>query len=275
VSSGLSEKQLVKQSIMKKIEKWQLIVLTASLIQLIAPVMLMLAGHTPGFHGTETKILPAGYTFTIWYAIIILSFAYGVFQVFPNSANKHLHFIMSTGLTVVYVSFVLWLILMSANWVILSVLLFLVMFGVLTLLLERVIREKQILSFTERVLLFGQIAIYTGWVTVAIFFNAASAIKYYGLSDTGISGIVWQSLILILVLINNEYWLRKFHGTAVYACTLLWALTGVLFRLVIQGNSLSLVIITVAAIVLIITELAFKNAVIKVFSKKSREDSTI
>lgn len=249
---------------MKEIHKWQWMVLMASFIQLISPGVVTLLGFSVNSPNSDPQITPAGYAFVVWGVITILSFAYGLFQVFPNRTNKQLHSNLSRGLTGVYLLFVFWLIAAILKWLTVTVIIFLIMFVLLTLLFEKIIQERHRLTRIEKIILFGQIAIYTGWTTIAIFANSASAIKYYGLTDTGVLGILWQSVILILALVNGKYWLKKFDRNVIYGLTLIWALSGVFFGLLRYSDNLPLRIITLFGIILVGLHLLIPDIIQKV-----------
>lgn len=104
--------------------------------------------------------------------------------------------------------------------------------------------------------MLGQVAIYTGWSTVAIFANTAALLKFYGLQDTGIGGVVWQSFILIGALANSWYFIKKFKRNPVYIITILWAFTGVFVGLTMYSKVFVLQTVTIIAI-LVVSSLLF------------------
>ena len=249
---------------MRKIEKWQWIVFVTSFAQLISPGLLTVLGYSVSVENSEPQITPAEYTFVIWGVITLLSFFYGVFQLFPGRINKQLHFQLSKGLSIVYFLFVLWLITAVLDWLLITVLIFLVMFVILTVLFDKLIRERQNLTFPEKIILFGQIAMYTGWTTIAIFANTASAVKYYGITDNGFTGILWQSIILVIALINGKYWLGIFKQNVIYGLTIIWALVGVFSGLLQHSNNLVLRLIVGFGIILVLAHLLSRDTLSKI-----------
>lgn len=240
---------------MNKREKWQWVVLISSVLQLISPGIFTLLGYSVSAKQSDPQITPAGYTFIVWGLITLLSFCYGVYQFIPGRKNKELHFTVSKALTIVYLLFVCWLFAATTQWLITTVIIFIIMFILLTLVFEKIIENRQRLTWTEQFFLFAQVAIYTGWTTVAIFANTASVVKFYGLPDYGFMGILWQSLLLIFALMNSKYWLKKFNYNIVYGGTILWALFGVLIGLMQFDNNLPLKIIAFLGIVLVVIHL--------------------
>ena len=229
-----------------------LLVFLASIIQLISPGITTLLGQSVGSPNSDPLITPAGYAFIIWGVITFLAFFYGIYQILPKRDNRELHKDLSVHLIIIYLLFPLWLIAAAENWLLLTVLIFVGMFTQLTVAFQKVLHYDGKLPPIEKVVLLGQLAIYTGWTTVAIFANTASAIKYYGLSDAGTLGIIWQSFILIGALINSVYWLKKFDRNLIYGLTIIWAFTGVLIGLMAYDQTLILQFITGVAILVVL-----------------------
>jgi hypothetical protein len=244
----------------KKIERWQGVVFIASLVQLLSPALITALGFSVSSASSDPQITPAGYAFIVWGAITLLSFAYGVYQLFPGRLNRVLHYELSRGLAMVYLLFAGWLTAAILQWLAITVAIFAMMFGILVLIFQKLLEERSKLGRVERIILLGQVAIYTGWTTVAIFANTASAIKYYGVTDTGIVGMAWQALILLLALVHGKYWLRKFRTNTVFGLTLVWALAGILFGLMQYDNNMPLRLITFFGITLVVSHLIFKTS---------------
>jgi len=232
-------------------------VLAAAITQFLSPGIITALGFTVSAEMSDPQITPAGYAFVIWGVITALSLAYGIYQFLPHRKNRELHHELSRSLALVYSLFSIWLLAAVSQWLITTVVIFVAMFLVLALVFEKLLSDRNRLTTAEKIILLGQVAIYTGWTTVAIFANTASAIKFYGVSDTGTIGLVWQGLILVLALANSKYWLRKFQFSIPYGLTLLWALTGVFFGLIQYDNNLPPRFLALTGIVLVLTHLVF------------------
>ncbi len=228
--------------------KINLLVFIASLLQLLSPAISTLINNGSEFRNNNPMITPAGYAFIVWGVITILSFAYGIYQLQSTRQNHQLHLAIGLNLIGVYVLFTIWLIAAAQNWLGMTVIVFLVMFYLLSLVFQELLKNQEILTTTEKIILLGQIAIYTGWTTVAIFANFASMLTYYGFSDQGTFGLIWQSAILIAALCNGVFWTGKFEVNPIYVLTIIWAFVGVLVGLSRFENVFALKIITVFAI---------------------------
>lgn len=232
---------------MKKVI-YQFFVLFFSITQFLSPLFSSFNGERTS-ENTNPQITPAGYAFAVWGVITLLAFLYGIYQVLPNRKNKILHQSIAKNLVIIYILFSVWLYAAAQNWLIITVFIFVTMFYFLVIVFDEVLKNKDIITKTEKVLLLGQIAIYTGWTTVAIFANTASAIKFYGTSDLGIVGTFWQSIILVGALFNSLYFIYKFQRNIVYLCTILWAFTGVFIGLLANKNVSILVVFAISAII--------------------------
>lgn len=251
---------------MGKVKKWQWLVLSTSFVQLMSPPIFTILGlsvssrNAGNSQGGDPQLTPAGYTFIVWGVITFLSFGFGVYQSLPSRQNQQLHKAVSHKLAMVYLLFVLWLFAAALQWLAVTVFIFLIMFFLLTCVFEKVLEKKNRLNLPEKIMLFGQLAIYTGWTTVAIFANTASAIKFYGVSDQGTAGVIWQAVILTLALVNSKYWLNKFNRDLVFGATIIWALVGIFFGLLQYDDTMVLRLITIFGIILVTGHLTGKHA---------------
>jgi hypothetical protein len=237
-----------KISIMKKNILFRSLVLITSMTQIISPVLSTFTGNER--QNTNPQITPAGYTFGIWGVITLLAFMYGIFQILPKRKNEELHLAIAPKLIITYLLFSLWLFAAQKEWLIITVIVFVSMFLILRSIFEKIISHKNNFSLFEKIVLEGQVGLYLGWSTVAIFANLASAIKFYGTADVGIFGVIWQALILSLALINAMFGIYKFQFNYIYIGTILWAFVGIFFGLndevsksILQPIVISLIII--------------------------------
>ena len=209
----------------------RVLVLATALLQALSPLLFRLSG-SPGLEGESSgpAITPAGYAFIVWGAITGLAFAYGVYQVFPRK-NQTLFRQISLPLSAVYGGFSLWLLAASQQWLWATVVIFGGMLFFLWRAYDRVIAGRIALSPVEVVLLAGQLGLYTGWTSIAVFANLAAALKNAGLSDVGSTGMLWQGLLLLGATLNGLYGIRRSGGSLFYTATVLWAFVGVLIGL--------------------------------------------
>ena len=221
-------------------------VLLTSITQIVSPLLSSFSGNDN--QRKDALITPAGYTFAIWGVITLLSLIYGIFQIFPNQKNEQLHLKIAPRLIATYLFFSLWLFSAQGYWLVATVIIFVAMFLNLRIVFESILQQKGKLSSMEKVILEGQIGLYFGWSSIAIFANIAAALKFYGLSDLGISGTIWQSLILCCGLANTIYCLHKTKANYFYGGTIIWAFVGIFFGLRGESDTVFLQIVTISAL---------------------------
>jgi hypothetical protein len=214
-------------------------VLLTSITQVASPFLFPF-GKNSNIDNSNPQITPAGYTFAIWGLITLLALGYGIYQALPQRKNAALHKQISMPLIGLYTLFSLWLLAAQRAWLIITVIIFIMMFVLAFIAFQRVLRSQAALTLTEKILLEAQVGIYLGWCTIAIFANAGAAIKFYGFSDLGASGLIWQSVLLIGALSNAIYGLYKSKANLFLGATFIWAFIGIYVGLSNRVNTTAL-----------------------------------
>jgi hypothetical protein len=163
----------------------------------------------------------------VWGVITTLALVYGVYQLRRSNKNEWLHGKVAPRLILLYTLFTIWLWAAEEKWLMITVIVFIVMYFILRSVMMEMVANRHTLTVADKVLLLTQIGIYTGWTTVAVFANTASAIKFYGISDAGSIGTVWQSLLLISAAANIAWGINSFKGELSFVATTLWAIVGI------------------------------------------------
>jgi len=179
---------------------------------------------------SDPIITPAGYAFTIWGAITIGSLIYAFYQLRPQKKTSKLYEDIAPYSVVVFAGFSAWLYAASHNWLLVTIGIFLLMGFCLFKIYSEILQTRSKTKFTwvEQIGTYGTFSLYTGWTTVAIFANIASAVKFSGFSDVGTSGIFWQVVVLLLATAASMLAIRYFKASVLYTLTILWALIAVL-----------------------------------------------
>jgi hypothetical protein len=242
-----------------KERRLQVFVLLASIIQLICPLFVRFDDTDSPVKATELAITPPGYAFGIWAVITTLAFAYGIYQILPHRRNKALHQKLSRGLILVYFLFFGWLIAADFEWLIVTITVFTAMLCVLAFLLDYVLKYKPILTRVEKAILWLQLGLYTGWSAVAVFLNVGSLLSYYGVDNTGITGLAWQLPLLAAAAISTIWFIRKFKGDIFFTLAVLWAFGGVMAGLIIKSGDIILKVVVGLSILSIILVTVLTN----------------
>jgi hypothetical protein len=232
-------------------KKLNLLVLLAAASQLITPLFATF-DDSGTFNNPE--IIPAGYAFGIWGVITTLGFVYGIYQFLPNRRNAMLHYRLGRILIVIYVLFSIWIYAADREWLIATLVIFILMFGLLTIAFREIINTNVELTLIERIVLECQVALYAGWTTVAIFANTAACLKYYGAFGLRTNvGDVIQFIVLVAALINSAYFIYRFRFNPFFIAAILWAFVGVYFGVQQKSGSVILQAASVVGIAVIIS----------------------
>jgi hypothetical protein len=223
--------------------------LLLAIVQAGCPALLGWLGLEIGGSGGP-QITPAGYAFAVWGVIVTLALGYALLQTFKaDRALAPLARAVGWPLALVYAGFVLWLVAAVNGWLATTVLIFVVMFLLLRRVYLLILPWRASLPWYYRVLLEGQVGIYLGWTSIAIFANLAAALTFYGLGETG---AVWQAGILIAAAANGLFGVRYTAASPAYTATVLWAFLGVLIGLTAYDDTQWLQGLAAAAILAVL-----------------------
>jgi hypothetical protein len=174
----------------------------------------------------RTPVLPAEWTFAIWGPIYLAFLGYAVYQLLPAQRGRTVH--RSTGwwLAVSTLLNAGWVLAFSARRVLLAELLLIALLCVLALVYGRLSRVRAATT-AERVLLRLPVALYTGWVSLAVVPGTAATGVRLGLPGDGALATI--AAVLILLVAAGIVASVVTVGTAVvgYAAAAVWALVGV------------------------------------------------
>lgn len=225
----------------------KLILLIVSITQIISPAFSSFENGTDA-NNTDPQFTPAGYTFAIWGVITFLALCYGIYQILPNRKNEALHQQINAKLIILYLLFSAWLFAYTQDWIIFTVIIFLGMFYFAYSVFQQIIPQRNQLTKYEKLFLEAQVGLYLGWSSFAIFANTGAALKFYGISDLGTSGVIWQTILLTGALINTTFILYKTKANYFYGGTIIWAFVGVFFGLRGESDTVFLQIATIIAL---------------------------
>jgi len=173
-----------------------------------------------------TPVLPAGWTFGIW-GVIYLAFAgYAVYQLLPTQRTREVHRATGWWLAVSAVLNMAWVSTFSARYVVLAEVLLLALLGVLARVYGRLCRERAA-NPVERLALRLPVALYTGWVSLAVVAGTAATGVRLGLPGDG--ALAEIAAVLILLVAAAVVASVVTYATAVvgYAVAAVWALLGI------------------------------------------------
>jgi benzodiazapine receptor len=173
-----------------------------------------------------TPVLPAGWTFAIWGLIYVAFLGYAIYQVLPAQRTRAVHRATGWWLAVSAVLNMAWILAFSARYVVLAEVVILALLVVLARVYGRSSRERAA-GVTERVAFRLPVALYTGWVSLAVVAGTAATGARLGLPGDG--ALAEIAAVLVLLVAAGIVASVVTYATAVvgYAAAAVWALVGI------------------------------------------------
>ncbi|MEV0646213.1 hypothetical protein AB0I28_13210 [Phytomonospora sp. NPDC050363] len=166
-------------------------------------------------------LLPGGGAFMIWNVIYLAVLALAGWQLLPGRRSRAAHRRTGWWLAAAGVLNAAWIIVFSRSWIALSEVVIVVLLLVLVMAWRALASTGPAESRLDRLLLYGTVSIYTGWVAVASVVGALTTIA--DLRDTVPGdGLAWAALIVTAALIALG--LAFGRGVLGFALAVVWAL---------------------------------------------------
>jgi translocator protein len=173
-----------------------------------------------------TPLLAADWAFLIWAPIYVGFLGYALYQLLPAQRGREIHRRTGWWLAASAVLNAAWILAFSARYVLLAELLILALLVVLARVFGRLSRERAS-GTAERVALRVPVALYTGWVSLAVVAGTAATGVRLGLPGDG--ALAEIAAVLVLLVAAGIVASVVTNGTAVvgYAAAAVWALVGI------------------------------------------------
>jgi hypothetical protein len=219
--------------------------------QLVSPVFNALLGgsFTTSNRTGEPPLTPAGYTFSIWFVIEVVSVAFAVFAVRRRrQADADLVDRLARPLLVVFAGFSVWLLAAEIEPVWSTLVVIVIMFVALLRSLGIALAERDRIAAwprVGRVMLWWTLGLYAGWISVAMWLNLTTAFAGSGAPITGVVGTIAQLATLAGALGTAILVLRWTGGLLPYGLAVCWGLVGAVVGTAAAGAT----VLTVAALV--------------------------
>jgi hypothetical protein len=217
--------------------------------QLVSPVFNAVFGgsFTTANRNGEPPLTPAGYTFSVWLVIEVLSVAYAIFAVRRRPhADADLIDRLALPLLVVFAGFSVWLLAAEVEPVWTTLVVIVIMFVALIRALRIAVAERDRIAAWPRVgsvLLWWTLGLYAGWITVAMWLNLTTAFAGSGAPIAGPLGLAAQVATLAGALGTAVIILRWTSGLLPYAVAVGWGLIGAIVGTASAGQP----VLTIAA----------------------------
>ena len=173
-----------------------------------------------------TPLLAANWAFLIWAPIYVGFLGYALYQLLPAQRGREIHRRTGWWLAASAVFNATWILAFGARSILLAELLIVALMVVLAVTFGRLSREPAA-DVVERVAFRGPIALYTGWVSLAVALGTAATGVAVGLPGSGALSTV-AAVVVLLAVAAIVAWV-VLSGTAVigYVVAVVWALAGV------------------------------------------------
>jgi hypothetical protein len=173
----------------------------------------------------EAVVTPAGYAFSIWSVITLLS-AITIAAVVRNGLGAPWETGLLIDASIVFIGFSAWLVAAANNWLWVSVGVFALMVAALTDVMRLLVRHDDDMTcpLWLRTLVTITFGLYLGWSSVAVFVNVAAALISIGWSPIETH---WQAGILMAATIAAIAYCAVLRASAGYVAAALWALLAV------------------------------------------------
>ncbi|MGE2715232.1 hypothetical protein ACQI4L_14325 [Mycolicibacterium litorale] len=205
--------------------RWVAAVLAAS--QLVAsPVSRAVNGEFLKSGATnQALITPAGYAFSLWGLITLLSTVTAV-AIVRHGLGSSWETDVLIDASVVFVGFSVWLAVAAQDWLWASVVVFVVMAVALSHIMWLLVRHREELTCPRWLAVLATVSfgLYLGWSSIAVFANVTAALISAGWSADAVG---WQFVVLLAASLTAIVATVLLRGTPGYVAGVLWALVAI------------------------------------------------
>jgi len=221
----------------------------AALVQtdLTGPPLRAVSSHYP------TYVVPAGYAFSMWAPILLLSVAFGFYQLVSPRRESTLLERTGWAPASAFLATSVWMLVFQQSWLLPSVLVMSWLLASLAFVIVRIRNHPLPLDATERWLVRGTFSLFLGWITVATVANVGQtlvALQWNG----GLSRESWSVALLALTAVAGSAVTVYTRGSLAYAAGVTWGLTGIAVHQLgwrLPSSSLAVGAVAVAAALIV------------------------
>jgi hypothetical protein len=218
------------RSVARPVDRLSVALAVLALGQVISPVVFAATGNDlAAGESAQLPITPAGYAFTIWTLIQLLSLGYAAWAALTTEEGADLRRRLAAPLAVVFAGFTLWLVAAAVEPAWWTLAIFVVMLGALVRALSVALAHRAEIAAWRplgRTLLWGLLGAYTGWTSIAAWVNLGASAVDSGAPVAGTAAFVGQLAVLSGATATGAalaWWTR---GLLPYAAATAWALVG-------------------------------------------------
>ena len=226
--------------------------------QFVSPVFNALLGgsFTTSNRNGEPPLTPAGYTFSIWGLIEVVSVAFAIYLVLRRKkSDADLIDRLAVPLLVVFAGFSVWILAAELEPVWSTLVVIVIMFVALVRALQIALAERSRIAGWPRLgraLLWWTLGLYAGWLSVAMWLNLTTAFAGSGAPITGALGIAAQIATLAGALGTVLVILAWTGGLLSYAVAVCWGLVGAIIGTLDAGQPALTIAVVIGLIAVVV-----------------------
>lgn len=226
----------------------KLSVLAASILQVVAAAYLNIGAFENTDRALPVFIQPAGWAFSIWGLIYLLSFVYAVYQVIPKNDNPTLQATRLPAL-VGFAGSMAWLYFAGMdNW---TIWLTLPVLFMMAIAFTYVVRSPDAADKTQTLLSKKILFPYAAWTGIASWLNVQALLNDQLVVTSETINYVTNTVLFVCIAAFTLYYFRKTRYSAWYGAVLVWAGVGVIAANLSGGSMMfvGLAALLIAAVV--------------------------
>ncbi|HEY5785685.1 MAG TPA: hypothetical protein VIT65_12990 [Microlunatus sp.] len=242
--------------------------------QFISPVFNAVLGgsFTTSNRNGEPPLTPAGYTFSIWGLIEVVSLALAIFLVLRRQkTDADLIDRLAVPLLVVFAGFSVWILAAELEPVWSTLVVIVIMFVALVRALRIALAERSRIAGWPRLgraLLWWTLGLYAGWISVAMWLNLATAFAGSGAPITSALGIAAQIAALAGALGTVLIVLAWTGGLLSYAAAVCWGLVGAIVGTTDAGQAALTVAVVIGLVAVVVATVVTRRRSRSSFSER-------
>lgn len=212
-----------------------------------------------------TPVMPVPAAFSIWSLIYVAMLAQAVHQALPSQRTRPVHRATGWWLVLAALANTSWILVFTLGWVMVAQVVIVVLLVALATALGR-LSARRAERAADRWLLYGPVALYTGWVSLATVVGVATTGEFLGVDSSGALGTVLATLVLLVVAGIAGAVTARAAAAVPYAAAVVWALGGI----VVMGPPVPVVLAALAAVAVVVVV-----AVRRVVTAPATSDRTV
>ncbi|GAA3690485.1 hypothetical protein GCM10022204_01740 [Microlunatus aurantiacus] len=226
--------------------------------QFVSPVFSALLGgsFTSANRAGEPPLTPAGYTFSIWGLIEVVSVGLAIFLALRRKrSDADLIDRLAKPLLVVFIGFSAWILAAELEPVWSTLVIIVIMLAALVRAMRIALAERSRIAAWPplgRGLLWWTLGLYTGWLSVATWLNLTTAFAGSGAPITGTIGIAAQVATLAGALGTVLIILAWTGGLLSYAAAVCWGLVGAIVGTSDAGEPVLTVAVVIGLVAVVV-----------------------